>query len=102
MLLGYSVGNTGSMQMTALQHQQMRSQGMVTTNMGQNPMGQNQSMGQPGPQMGPAQLNMNQQIMTHSQQQSLLQQNATQVCFQKYLISLSSLISPVFSNVKLI
>lgn len=93
------------MQMTALQHQQMRSQGMVTTNMGQNPMGQNQSMGQPGPQMGSAQLNMgspmNPQIMTHSQQQSLLQQNATQVYFFKFIsASLDSLFNIVSKPAK--
>ncbi|KAF5294671.1 hypothetical protein FQA39_LY02803 [Lamprigera yunnana] len=62
---GYGM-NAGNMQMTGLQHQQMRSQGLVSGGLpGQN-------MGQP---QNPMQMNnINQQMLTHMQQQQALMQ----------------------------
>lgn len=81
---GYAIGNAGGVSMSVLQHQQMRAQGMVTNSMQQNPMAQNQSGMAPGSNMGnmgSQQLNMpiNQQMLSHVQQQTLIQQNSSQV-----------------------
>lgn len=80
--------NTGSMQMSGLQHQHIRAQGMLG-NMGNSQQGMGQTMGQgqvmsqqsPIAQMG----NLNQQMMNHlqqqQQQQAIMHQNSNQVCF---------------------
>ncbi|KAK4883013.1 hypothetical protein RN001_006332 [Aquatica leii] len=66
---GYGM-NTGNMQMTGIQHQQMRTQGMVSTGMqGQN-MSQPQGLGQNPMQMN----NINQQMLSHMQQQQAIMQ----------------------------
>ncbi|KAK5649778.1 hypothetical protein RI129_000807 [Pyrocoelia pectoralis] len=66
---GYSM-NTGNMQMTGLQHQQMRTQGMISGGLGGQSMSQNQGLGQNPIQMN----NINQQMLSHMQQQQALMQ----------------------------
>lgn len=71
------------MSMSILQHPQMRAQGMVSNNMQSNQMGQVQGgVGQNTSHLGSQQLNLplNQQILSHAQQQNILQQNSSQVC----------------------
>lgn len=75
--------NTGTMQMTALQHQQMRTQQQTVVAPGQQnlgqPMAQSQVMGQG--QM--TQMNsINQQMMHLQQLQNVMQQNNSQVILQ--------------------
>ncbi|KAI4457424.1 maml-1 domain [Holotrichia oblita] len=83
--------NSGNMSMSALQHQQLRvQQGMVGNNLGQG-LGQGMNQAQVMNQGSPmSQMNtLNQQIMTHmQQQQSVMQQNSNQVI---YSLSLSPL-----------
>ncbi|KRT85174.1 hypothetical protein AMK59_655, partial [Oryctes borbonicus] len=74
--------NSGNMSMSALQHQQLRvQQGVVGNSLGQG-LGQGISQGQVMSQNSPmSQMNtLNQQIMTHmQQQQSVMQQNSNQM-----------------------
>ncbi|XP_031333196.1 neurogenic protein mastermind-like [Photinus pyralis] len=69
---GYSM-NTGTMQMTGLQHQQMRTQGMLSGGLGGQSMAQNQGLGQNPMQMN----NINQQMLHMQQQQALMQQQSS-------------------------
>lgn len=89
MFSGYPLGNSGGgLPMSVLQQQQMRAHGgnMMSGNLQQSPMGGNQgNLVQAGGHMPSQQLNipMNQQLLSHVQQQNLLQQNTSQVC-KKY------------------
>lgn len=74
------MGGGAGMQMSALQHQQQirTPSNMVMGGMNQQSMAQVQGGMQQGPPMG-AQINMNQQMISHMQQQGMMQQNTAQV-----------------------